>query len=367
MKKRASLALEDGLVVYGYSFGADGEKTGELVFNTSMTGYQEILTDPSYCGQIIILTYPHIGNYGINLDDNESPKIQVEGLVVREATRTYSNYRAKDSLQEFLRRNNVIGIEGVDTRMLVRHIREKGAMKAIISTIDFNKKTLVKKAKESPSILKRDLVRFVTSKEVKCYKPKQTNYRVVVLDCGIKSAILSSLLVRDCEVVLYPATTPAEEILSTKFDAILLSNGPGDPEGVPYAIETVRKLIDAKKPILGICLGHQLLALAFGGKTYKLKFGHRGSNHPVKNLTTGTIEITSQNHGFCVDPDSVKEKFELTHFNLYDGTLEGMRHKSLPIFSVQFHPEASPGPHESNYIFDDFINLMHKNSTPGAS
>ena len=374
--KKAILLLEDGKVFCGGSFGFDGETTGEVVFNTSMTGYQEILTDPSYKGQIVVMTYPHIGNYGIAPEDFESEKPAVEGFVVREYSKIYSNWRAKKSLGEFLQENKIVAIEGIDTRALVRKIREKGAMKSIISTIDFDKKSLIKKLKLAPDIVKQDLVKYVTcstisqsptrtsfhnSKIVKCTDDK----KVVVMDFGVKLNILRSLASVGLHPTVVPAKTSAEKILSLKPKGILLSNGPGDPEGVPYAIKTVKKLIDYGLwtmdyglPLFGICLGHQILSLASGGKTYKLKFGHHGANQPIKNLKTGRVEITSENHNFAVDINSLKD-FTPTYINLNDGTLEGMEHKKLPIFSVQFHPEASPGPHDTKYLFEKFAKMVN--------
>jgi len=365
--RKAIIALEDGRIFEGYSFGAEGEKAGEIVFNTSMMGYQEILTDPSYKVQIVTMTYPLIGNYGINFEDVESAKPQVEGFVIKEYSHIYSNWRAKKSLKEYLIEHNIIGIEGVDTRALTKHIRTQGAMKAVISTIDLDNDSLVKKAKASPGLIGRDLVKEVTCKEVQNAKCKMQNakYKVVAMDFGVKYNILRMLEKVGCSVTIVPAKTSAEEILSYNPDGIFLSNGPGDPAGVPYAIETVKKLIyrllitDYRLPIFGICLGHQILGLAFGGKTYKLKFGHRGGNQPVKDLATGKIDITSQNHGFCVDINSLnKDEVEITHINPNDDTLEGMRHKKLPIFSVQYHPEASPGPHDASYLFNRFTELM---------
>jgi carbamoyl-phosphate synthase small subunit len=355
--KKAKIALEDGRIFVGLSFGATGERYGEVVFNTSMAGYQEILTDPSYKGQIVTMTYPLIGNYGVNPEDIESRKPFVEGFVVKECSRIASSWRSQKSLDEYLRENNIVGIESIDTRALTRHIRLQGAMKAVISTEDLDEKSLVKKTKASPGLIGRDLVKEVTSDRIENWSEKG-KYRVVAVDCGIKFNILRELVNNGCQVTVVPARTEAEEILNMKPDGVLLSNGPGDPVGVPYVVQTVKKLI-GKLPIFGICLGHQMLGLAFGGKTYKLKFGHHGANHPVKDLRTGKIAVTVQNHGFCVDIDSLnKDNIEITHINLNDNTLEGMRHKRLPIFSIQFHPEASPGPHDAQYLFKEFVEMM---------
>jgi len=352
--------LETGRIFYGKSCGAQGEKTGEIVFNTSMTGYQEILTDPSYCGQIVNMTYPLIGNYGVNKNDVESNKPQVEGFVCKEMSKTFSNFRGDRSLSSYLSLNNIVAIEGIDTRALTRHIRDKGAMKAIISTIDLNKESLKEKLEKAEGIIGVDLVRRVTCKEKYVLPSKDKRFKIAVFDFGVKLNILRSLTALNCELIVFPASTKAEEILKEDPDGILLSNGPGDPEGVPYVIEETKRLIKTKIPIFGICLGHQILALAFSSKTYKLKFGHRGGNQPVLDIKTGKIDITSQNHGFCVDIKSLPDFLEQTHINPNDNTLEGIAHKTLPIFSVQYHPEASPGPHDSSYLFDKFIKMLRK-------
>lgn len=357
---KAILALEDGTIFEGQGFGAKGEKEGEVVFNTSMAGYQEILTDPSYKGQIVTMTYPLIGNYGVNQEDIESRKPFVEAFVVKECSNLASNWRCEKSLDEYLKENNIIGIEDIDTRALTRHIRLEGAMKAVISTEDLDAKSLTKKAKDSPGLIGLDLVKDVTFEKIKSWSEKG-KYNVVVVDTGTKYNILRELVDRDCKVTVVPAKTSAEQIFDLKPDGIMLSNGPGDPAGVPYVVETVKQLI-GKFPIFGICFGHQMLGLALSGKTYKLKFGHHGGNHPVKDLKTGKVHITVQNHCFCVDIDSLnKDDIEITHINLNDQTLEGIRHKKLPIFSVQFHPEASPGPHDAKYMFDEFVEMMEQN------
>jgi carbamoyl-phosphate synthase small subunit len=374
--KKALLALEDGRFFWGASFGSPGEAYGEVVFNTSLTGYQEILTDPSYCGQLVTMTYPHIGNYGLNADDYESVQPALAGFIVKEYCANPSNWRSETDLNTFLIENKIVAISEIDTRALTRHIREKGAMKGAISTEDLNPGSLALKAKDSPGLEGRDLVKEVTRKSQfvweEGFKPdweveelsqvanKGYPYHVIVYDFGIKNNILRCLASLNCKLTIVPADTPAESVLKLKPHGIFLSNGPGDPAAVDYAIQNV-KLLLGKKPIFGICLGHQILGIAFGGKTYKLKFGHHGGNHPVKNLKTGKIEITAQNHGFAVDIESLDQnEIEMTHTNLNDGTLEGMRHKKLPIFSVQYHPEASPGPHDSFYLFKQFIEFLEK-------
>lgn len=356
--KEALLALEDGLTFRGLSFGAEGEAFGEIVFNTSMMGYQEILTDPSYKGQIVAMTYPLIGNYGVNTEDVESRKPFVGGFVVKELSRTYSNWRANEDLDSYLRRNNVVGIEGVDTRCLTKHLREEGAKRCVVSTVDLDEKSLIKRSADSPGLLGRDLV-----KEVMCEKPYDWNqsgrFRVVAVDSGIKYNILRNLDRLGCRLRVVPATATAEEILSFNPHGLFLANGPGDPAALPYMVESVKKMI-GKVPIFGICLGHQVLSQALGGKTFKLKFGHHGGNHPVLDTRSGKVDITSHNHGFAVDRDSFSDKdIVMTHINLNDKTLEGLEHKKLPLFSVQYHPEASPGPHDAVHLFEKFVKMMN--------
>jgi carbamoyl-phosphate synthase small subunit len=366
---QAKLALADGTVFTGRGFGASGETLGEVVFNTSMTGYQEVLTDPSYTGQIVTMTYPLIGNYGTTPDDQESRGVQVAGFIVRELTRVPSNFRSNNSLDDFLKASNVVGIEGIDTRALVRRLRVRGAMNGVLSTTDLDDMSLVKKAQAFPGMEGRDLVKEVVPKKAfhwdkgfgqfaeHVLPARKAEKRVVAIDYGMKWNILRCLTQVGCDVTVVPGTATADEVLSHNPDGIFLSNGPGDPAAVDYAIDTVKNLL-GKKPIFGICLGHQLLGLAFGAKTFKLKFGHRGANQPVRNELTKQIEITTQNHGFSVDPSTLPSNVIPTHINLNDNTLEGLRHTSLPVFSVQYHPEAAAGPHDSSYLFEEFRKLM---------
>lgn len=367
----AKLALEDGTIFTGRSFGAEGETYGEVVFNTSMTGYQEVLTDPSYRGQIVTMTYPLIGNYGVNREDLESKKPQVEGFVVRELTRVPSNFRSQGDLNTYLKDFGILGIEGIDTRALVRRLRVRGAMNGFLSTFEHTDADLVHRARTSPHITGRDLVREVVPEKsfvwaeglVSGVNSQEIQAspgcpHVVALDFGMKWNILRCLVQSGCRVTVMPGTATSAEVLALQPDGIFLSNGPGDPEPLTYAHKTIRELV-GKKPIFGICLGHQLLGLAMGAKTFKLKFGHRGANQPVLNRRTSKVEITTQNHGFAVNMDSLPADLEATHINLNDGTLEGMRHKKFPVFSVQYHPEASAGPHDSTYLFDEFRKLMN--------
>lgn len=353
----AILLLADGRIFEGKSFGYQGETTGEVCFNTGMTGYQEILTDPSYCRQIVTMTSPHIGNYGINEEDIESENIQVAGFAIKEETMTPSNWRSTQSLGEYLKKNKIVGIKKIDTRSLTRHIRDKGAMNGIISSNDLDTQSLEKKLKEFPDMNGLDLAKDVTTQ--KKYKwPGKGQYKVAVIDFGIKKNILRLLSGAGCELTVFPASIKAEDILSFEPDGVFLSNGPGDPIAVTYGIETVKKLL-GKVPLFGICLGHQILALALGASTFKLKFGHRGINHPVRNNEKNTVEITSQNHGFAVDLDSLPPNVISTHINLNDNTSGGIRCTDIPAFSVQYHPESSPGPHDSRYLFNQFIEMMN--------
>jgi len=376
----AVLALEDGTVFEGQSFGAPVERSGEVVFNTAITGYQEIFTDPSYAGQIVVLTNPEIGNYGTNDSDNEAARPYIEGLVVREFSPLASNWRADETAREFLTTNRVPVIGGVDTRALVRHLRSRGVMRGVLSTSGADPRELVERARQSPSMAGLDLATRVSTPEryewdkgvAPCSPsdlekaPADSRFHVVAYDFGIKRNILRRLVQAGCRLTVVPATTPAEDVLSLKAQGVFLSNGPGDPEPLQYQAGQMRKLI-GRVPIFGICLGHQILGLALGGKTYKLKFGHRGANHPVLNKVTGRVEITSHNHGFAVDPDSLNlNEIEITHTNLNDETLEGFRHRSHPVFCVQYHPEAAPGPHDSRYLFDDFVKLMQAGRWPLA-
>ncbi len=367
-KIKAMVMLEDGTYFWGFSFTIRGETFGEIVFNTGITGYQEILTDPSYYGQIVTMTYPLIGNYGINSEDMESKKIQVAGFIVREYQPFYSNYRAEASLGDWLTKNNILAVEGVDTRALTRHLRNFGAMKGGITTETLNPKEFLEKIKHSPDYVGRDLVQFVTTDKpyyydregfdfsVNTFKGKG-HYKIAVLDCGLKYNQLRLLAERGAECLVFPAFTSAFDILSHNPDGIFLSNGPGDPAPLHYIVNTVRELL-GKKPIFGICLGHQILGQALGASTYKLKFGHRGINHPVLNLLNKKVEITSQNHGFCVKKEELPKDTLITHINLNDNTLEGIYHPDLKAFSVQYHPENAPGPHDSLYLFDTFIRLI---------
>ncbi|MEM1303905.1 MAG: glutamine-hydrolyzing carbamoyl-phosphate synthase small subunit [Planctomycetota bacterium] len=378
MAQPAKLALEDGAVFSGVAIGADGEVDGEVCFNTSMTGYQEILTDPSYRGQIVTMTYPQIGNYGVNAEDVESRRPQMAGFVVRESSRVASNFRCEQSLSDYLRANNVVGIESIDTRALVRRLRSAGSMRGVLSTTDLDDASLVAKAQASPGLVGRDLVREVAPNEPFTWSEPLSRWtrldgqqqadrqgagpHVVAFDFGMKWNIPRHLVGMGCRVTIVPASATADDVLALQPDGVFLSNGPGDPEPVDYAIATIRNLL-GEKPIFGICLGHQLLSLACGARTFKMKFGHRGANHPVQDLQTNKVEISSQNHGFAVDPDTLPADLEVTHVSLNDQTIEGVRHKGLagssaPAFSVQYHPEASAGPHDSHYLFDEFAAAM---------
>ncbi len=358
-KSKAMLVLEDGRSFEGLSFGAAGETFGEVVFNTSMTGYQEVLTDPSYAGQIVCMTYPLIGNYGVNTEDVESRQPWVEGFIVRESSRIASNWRSTESLDAYLTRHDIVGIEHIDTRALVRHIRDKGAMRSAISTLETDPQALLERVLASPEMAKRELASTVTIDGTYEYPAEgEELYHVVAFDFGVKSNSLRELARRGCRITVVPSATPAAEVLALKPDGVFLSNGPGDPAAMQAVVDEVRKIVEGKMPVFGICLGHQLLGEAFGGGTYKLKFGHRGGNQPIKDLTTGRIEITSHNHGFAVDAATLPPDVEVTHLNLNDNTVAGLRHTALPVFSVQYHPESAPGPHDSEYLFDRFVEAM---------
>ncbi len=362
VKKQARLILENGVVFAGTAFGATGKLRtgGEVVFTTSITGYQEILTDPSYAGQIVTMTNPLVGNYGATNEDLESIKPFVSGFIIRELAEEYSNWRSTQSISKFLEENNILAIEGIDTRKLVRILRTEGALRGIISTEDISNSELLEATRKIPVMTGLDLTKGVTTSKPYEIAAKNTKApHVVVIDYGIKLNILHKLSDHGARLTVMPSTVTFDEIQDRNPDGVFLSNGPGDPDAVKDGIETVKQLVSSEKyPIFGICLGNQLLSLALGGETYKLKFGHRGANHPVKNLRTGKIEITSQNHGFCINWDSMPDSCELTHLNLNDNTVEGFRHKELPIFAVQYHPEASPGPHESDYLFGEFMKMM---------
>jgi len=389
---KAILALADGTVFIGTSFGAEGEAIGEVVFNTSLTGYQEILTDPSYKGQIVTMTYPEIGNVGVNPEDVESRQPFVEGFIVKEYWERPSNWRAQRSLAHYLREHNIAGIQGIDTRALVRHLRDYGAQQGVISTSELDPQSLVEKAKAAPGLVGRDLVKEVTCTQSYDWQqgrwelgrgyslqgtgdrdgrgsPSLTSnprplFSVVAYDFGIKFNILRNLVEAGCRVRVVPAATPAAEVLALNPDGVFLSNGPGDPDAVPYARENVAALV-GKVPMFGICLGHQIMGLALGGQTYKLKFGHRGGNHPVMDMQTRKVEITTQNHGFCVDVNSLQGKAQITHINLNDKTVEGLAHTQYPLFSVQYHPESSPGPHDADYLFARFTQMMERHKKKG--
>ncbi len=374
--KEAILALEDGTWYRGVAAGASGETAGEVVFNTSMTGYQEVLTDPSYSGQIVTMTCPEIGNYGVNEEDRESTAPHVAGFIVREESPIASNWRAEGTLRDYFIRNNIVAIADIDTRALTRRLRSAGVMRGVVMTgSQLDPEALVEKARSIPKMEGSDLVRGVTTSKTFEFavehedafaktpgRKAKRRLAIAAYDFGMKRNILCRLSAHGCDVRVYPATAPASELLATKPDGVFLSNGPGDPAVLTYAIDNAKELVRAHVPTFGICLGHQILGLAMGGSTFKLKFGHRGANHPVKKLETGKVEITSQNHGFAVDPKSLPEDVAVTHLNLYDGTVEGLRHKTHPVFCVQYHPEASPGPHDADYLFDDFIEMIEERS-----
>lgn len=378
---KALLALENGRCYRGESAGAPGQTQGEVVFNTNLTGYQEVLTDPSYFGQIVTMTCPQIGNYGVVAEDAESQTPQVAGFVVREESSIASNWRASGTLRDYLETNGIVAISGIDTRALTRVLRTSGVMRGVIGTGAVEPEELVEAARQAPKIEGSDLVREVTCAEpfewtdrtgdpdefaVQPVRRATRPLHIAAYDFGMKRNILRRFTAHDCRVSVFPAQTPAQELLATRPDGVFLSNGPGDPSPLDYAVTNARTVIDAGVPTFGICLGHQVLGLAMGGRTYKLKFGHRGGNHPVKHLATDRVEITSQNHGFAIDPESVPDDVEVTHINLYDGTVEGLRHRTHPVFCVQYHPEASPGPHDADYLFSSFLDEMEQQA-PAAT
>ena len=380
----AVLALENGVWFRGVSVGAEGRGIGEVVFNTSMTGYQEVLTDPSYSGQIVTMTCPQIGNYGVTLEDSEKPECAARALVMRDESPIASNWRSTGTLREYLSEHGIVAISGIDTRALTRALRVSGAMRGVLATGPVDPDDLVAEAQRAPLMEGLDLVRSVTCDEpfewqptedgrgpegfvVAPHRPPRRRFRVAAYDYGMKWNILRRFTAHDCDVTVYPATTPASAVLATKPDGVFLSNGPGDPAPLGYAVDNARAIVEANVPTFGICLGHQVLGQAMGATTYKLKFGHRGGNHPVKNLSTGQVEITSQNHGFAIDAESVPDDVEVTHVNLYDQTVEGLRHRSRPVFCVQYHPEASPGPHDADYLFSLFLDEMERRAAAGTS
>ncbi len=360
---KAYLAFADGTLLEGISFGAEGRSAGEVVFNTGMTGYQEVLTDPSYAGQIVTLTYPLIGNYGVNVDDIESRRVQVAGFVVHELSPTFSNWRASESLDAFLKRHNIVGITGIDTRELTRRLRHHGVMMGALSTNETPEELFERLRAHTSAYDDVDWVRRVTTPEAYVWGPEKRDakYRIALLDCGVKYNILRELADRGARTTVFPATATAQEILADDPDGVFLSPGPGDPNLLGYAVDTVKQVVGSGKPVMGICLGNQLLGCAFGGTTFKLPFGHRGANHPVKDLTSGRVVITSQNHGYAIDGDSIGDpNVEVTQINLNDGTVEGLRHRELPVFSIQYHPEASPGPTDSRFFFEQFLKVIEE-------